>query len=201
MATAITATTTPQKHLRGYLNMIYCVQETSAAYVQEIEMISEAFEELQKQNTRLLQQVAERDEVSNQLVTERIKSGHAAAAHKQEQAAAAAARQRAEQAAALLQERVNDQQAKLQVRRPLQRAACSVIMCSFAAAILLHLLIMSRSLLGLIIFGWRVWHAGCCGTMCRHVFTGPGYNPLILQTDSDNVSPAHIRCEVLFVAS
>lgn len=91
------------------------LQETSEAYVQEIEVISEAFEEIQKQNQRLLQQMAERDEVSNQLVTERIKSGHAAAAHKQEQAAAAAARQRAEQTAALLQERCNDLQTCLQV--------------------------------------------------------------------------------------
>ncbi len=80
-------------------------------------MISDAFEEVQKQNQRLLQQMTERDEVSNQLVTERIKSGHAAAAHKQEQAAAAAARLRAEQNAAMLQERVNDLHTKLQVRK------------------------------------------------------------------------------------
>lgn len=112
-------------------------------------MISEAFEELQKQNTRLLQQVAERDEVSNQLVTERIKSGHAAAAHKQEQAATAAARQRAEQAAALLQERVNDLQAKLQVRRPPIARYTVLVLLTLLPQCFLHLLIMRRCLLRL----------------------------------------------------
>jgi E3 ubiquitin-protein ligase BRE1 len=83
--------------------------------MEEIEVISSTFDDLQSQNTRLLQQLAERDDLSNQLVTERIKSGHAAAQHKQQQATSAAAVQRAERQAAVLQEQVANLQSKLQV--------------------------------------------------------------------------------------
>lgn len=96
------------------------------AYTDEIEVISSAFDDLQSQNTRLLQQMAKRDDLSNQLVSERIKIGNAAAQHKQEQASAAAAVQRAERLAAVLQERVNELQSKLQVESQQNTRLCSL---------------------------------------------------------------------------
>lgn len=49
------------------------IQGESDAYISEIEAAGNAYEEMQGQNTRLLQQLTERDEQNNHLISERIK--------------------------------------------------------------------------------------------------------------------------------
>lgn len=48
-------------------------QEESDAYIQEIESIGAAYEDMQGQNTRLLAQLADNDRVNNDLVAERVR--------------------------------------------------------------------------------------------------------------------------------
>lgn len=54
-------------------NQCHYMQEESDAYIQEIESIGAAYEDMQGQNTRLLAQLADNDRVNNDLVAERVK--------------------------------------------------------------------------------------------------------------------------------
>ncbi len=56
-------------------NQWHYMQEESDAYIQEIESIGAAYEDMQGQNTRLLAQLADNDRVNNDLVAERVKVG------------------------------------------------------------------------------------------------------------------------------
>lgn len=62
-----------QRHINDLNGQLSRCKTECDAYVAEIEVTGQAYEDMQAQNMRLLQQVTERDEISNQLVAERIK--------------------------------------------------------------------------------------------------------------------------------
>ena len=78
-------------------------------------MIGGAYEDMQAKNSRLLQQLTERDEVTNQLMTERIQAAQRASHLTEERNAVQAAARLAEQKAVALQEHAASLDVRLRV--------------------------------------------------------------------------------------
>lgn len=108
------------------------VQADIDAYTTEMEVIGAAYEDMQAKNSRLLQQLAEKDAKASQVLTEKIQAEHQAAARAEHQQQAEAARKLAEQQVAVLQERLVGLEAKLQVRDPSQSPLSMELKQSFA---------------------------------------------------------------------
>ena len=93
----------------------HLLQADIDAYTTEMEVIGAAYEDMQAKNSRLLQQLAEKDGVNSQVMTEKIQAQHQAAARAEQQQQAEAAKKLAGQQMAAMQERVAALEAKLQV--------------------------------------------------------------------------------------
>jgi hypothetical protein len=91
------------------------VQGEAEAYLGEMVVIGGAYEDMQAQNTRLLQLLTERDEANNQLVNESIRAAQNAAQLAKDQEAAQAAVVHVEAASNVLRTRVGELETKLQV--------------------------------------------------------------------------------------
>lgn len=101
------------REIEGLLQL----QADIEAYTAEMEVIGAAYEDMQAKNSRLLQQLAEKDGKASQVLTEKIQAQHQANARSEQQQQAEAARKLAEQQVAVLQERVAALEAKLQVSK------------------------------------------------------------------------------------
>lgn len=85
------------------------------AYTTEMEVIGAAYEDMQAKNSRLLQQLAEKDSKNSQVLTEKIQAQHQATRMVEQQVQAESARKLAEQQVVALQERVGALETRLQV--------------------------------------------------------------------------------------
>lgn len=90
-------------------------QAEGETYLGEVGAISEAYEAVQEQNTRLLQQLTERDAANASLVSERIREGHSAAHMMEARDVAVAAAKRSGAECTALQGRVSGLESRLQV--------------------------------------------------------------------------------------
>ncbi|KAK9864134.1 hypothetical protein WJX84_006373 [Apatococcus fuscideae] len=86
----------------------------SDIYISEIDSIHNAYEEMLAQNTRLLQQLTERDEANNQLLSERIKGTQTAMKLAGERDAAVDAHRQSQEASQMLQNSLNELEQRLQ---------------------------------------------------------------------------------------
>mmetsp|Transcript_30041 Transcript_30041/g.77666 ORF Transcript_30041/g.77666 Transcript_30041/m.77666 type:complete len:848 (-) Transcript_30041:135-2678(-) len=84
------------------------------AYIQEIDVIGRVYEDMQAQNTRLLQQITERDALNHQLQNERLQLDQKASAMTEEKATYQSKVTHAESKAEVLRKRVSDAEAQIQ---------------------------------------------------------------------------------------
>lgn len=109
------------------------LQADSDIYISEIDSIHNAYEEMLGQNTRLLQQLTERDEANNQLLSERIKGTQTAMKLAGERDAAVDAHRHSQEASQMLQSSLSELERRLQVSC---RPEPSVQFCSLLAIVM-----------------------------------------------------------------
>ncbi len=90
-------------------------QADSEIYITEIDSIHNAYEEMLGQNSRLLQQLTERDEANNQLLNERIQGTQTAMKLAGERDAAVDAHRQSQEASHTLQNNLAELDRRLQV--------------------------------------------------------------------------------------
>ena len=95
-----------------------CLQADIDAYTTEMEVIGAAYEDMQAKNSRLLQQLAEKDGKNSQVLTEKIQAQHQMVRLAEQQAQAEAARKLAEQQVTASQDRISALETRLQVLDP-----------------------------------------------------------------------------------
>ena len=94
------------------------LQADSESFICEIDSIHTAYEDMMGQNMRLLQQLTERDEANNQLLSERIKGTQTAMKLAGERDAAVDTHRRTQEASQILQNSLAELERRLQVGRP-----------------------------------------------------------------------------------
>jgi len=84
------------------------------AYIQEIDVIGRVYEDMQAQNTRLLQQITERDALNHQLQNERLQLDQRASGMQEEKASFHSKVAHADSKAEVLRKRVTDAEGQIQ---------------------------------------------------------------------------------------
>ena len=100
---------------QSMLMLLGVIQADSETYMTEMDSIHLAYEEMLGQNNRLLQQLSQRDEANNALLSERIKGTQTAMKLAEERDAAVAAHRQSQDASQSLQASLCDLERRLQV--------------------------------------------------------------------------------------